>query len=356
MQDPLIFKLKTLFDPERPAPIRRLALVGVAKNCGKTTTLNFLRRSGALDKRAVGMVSVGIDGELKDALLGSEKPAIWAWPGDWIVTARDALVKSSARVEYVESLNFHTPLGEVICARVVEAGQIVLAGLRHREDLIRACQTLENHGVDLVLIDGAYARVVAAGRDVSDSLIISTGAVISDDVERISARTASLVERLTPAPVQLDWQRALLDQAIREGRFLMGGPNIAPISSPEESALLGLGAAAARWQPEKMSAVAIPGLISDSVIETLLSAWPTQGAKKPALLIPDGTALQATPRLLRRLKRRWTLRARSTPRLVALSYNPTGVQGHSVNPDKLHASLHARWPDLPLFNPLAIAT
>src|SRR5699024_10486695 len=119
--------------------------------------------SGALKTRTVGMVSVGIDGETKDVLLGSEKPAIWAGAGDWLVTARDALLKSSAQVEYVENLGFSTPLGEVFCARVVQPGEVVLGGLRHRADLLKSCQILESHGVDLVLIDGAYARTVAAG-------------------------------------------------------------------------------------------------------------------------------------------------------------------------------------------------
>ena len=41
----------------------RIAFVGAAKNCGKTTTLNaFVAEASALG-RVVGLVSIGIDGQ-----------------------------------------------------------------------------------------------------------------------------------------------------------------------------------------------------------------------------------------------------------------------------------------------------
>ena len=41
----------------------RCALVGVAKNCGKTTTLNALARRQRELGRVVGLISIGVDGE-----------------------------------------------------------------------------------------------------------------------------------------------------------------------------------------------------------------------------------------------------------------------------------------------------
>ena len=38
---------------------RRIAVVGIAKNSGKTTTLNYLIQMGEAQKRTVGLMSVG---------------------------------------------------------------------------------------------------------------------------------------------------------------------------------------------------------------------------------------------------------------------------------------------------------
>lgn len=331
--------------------VGRLALVGVA-NCGKTTTLNYLLDGGVCDGRTVGLVSVGIDGETADVLIGTRKPPIYVRPDQWVVTARDALAKSTARIEYVESLGFSTPLGEVVCGRVLEAGSIVLAGMRHGGDLERAAGVLESHGVDLVLVDGAYGRTVAARGGLCDAIIVSTGAALGESVDDIVARTAALVERLALAPAEAGWQRALIDQAIAEDRCLLGGPGIEPRPLPARSALLGLrqlavGGPASPWSAQ-VRAVAAPGLVSDSVVEQLLAV---DGADR-VLLVPDGTVLQASARRMRRLARSWKIGAASPARIIAISFNPTGVQGHGVDPGELHQALRQRWPDIQIFNPL----
>lgn len=333
--------------------VARLALIGVAKNCGKTTTLNFLLASGACAGRTVGLVSVGIDGEVADLLLGTRKPPIWAREGDWVVTARDALLKSSARVEYVASMGFSTPLGEVICARVIEAGTVVLAGLRHREDLRQAIAMLEAHAVDLVIVDGAYGRTIGASSGIADGVIISTGAVLSDKIEVICARTAALIARLGLESIELDWQRELMRQAVDEDRFLLGGATCDTYSLAASSALLGLGDATRHWS-DAMSAVAIPGLVSDRVVEHLLGLPAASGPERNTLLVPDGTVLQASPRLLRRLRRSWLIRALSAPQILAISVNPSSIAGHALDSDTLCDALRERWPDTLVFDPASM--
>jgi hypothetical protein len=327
--------------------VGRLAIVGVAKNCGKTTTLNHLVGSSATADRTVGLVSVGIDGEAADVLIGTRKPPIAVEPGHWIVTARDALERSTARIEYVDSLGFSTPLGEVFVGRVLEAGTIVLAGMRHRNDLEAALERLEARGADLVVIDGAYGRTVAARSDLSEAVVVSTGAVLADGIEEIVEATARLVDRLALPAIEAPWQRALLDEALARGRALLGGAGVDPIALPARSALLGLSEADDLWT-DAIHGVAIPGLVSDRVVEELLAA----GGAGRALLVPDGTVLQADRRLLDRLERHWEVLAGRPTDVRAVSVNPTGIQGHSVDADELLAALRRRWPTRAIFNPL----
>jgi hypothetical protein len=322
-------------------------LVGLAKNSGKTTTLNALLDEVVHEDVTVGMVSIGIDGESSDMLIGTRKPRIHAQKGDWIVTAQDAIARSGATLEYAESLGFTTPLGEVVVGHVLEAGNVILAGVRHQADLRGAVARLEDHGVDLTFIDGAYGRIVAAQPDLSDGVVVSTGAVLGSDIETIVEETAYVVDRLALEPARAEWERALLQSADEYGGALLGGPQIEPRNLPSRSALLGLDKARGLWSNE-VSGIAIMGLVSDSVVESLLSV----GARERVLLVPDGTVIQCKPALLARLEARWTIRVARPIRTLALSINPTSVQGHAVDEDAMRSALEARWPNTPIFNPL----
>ncbi len=62
---------------ELTAPARRLALVGLAKNTGKTETLAALLRELQARGRRVGVTSVGRDGEERDVIdIRIEKPRV----------------------------------------------------------------------------------------------------------------------------------------------------------------------------------------------------------------------------------------------------------------------------------------
>jgi hypothetical protein len=227
--------------------------------------------------------------------------------------------------------------------------------MRHAGDLQEATAVLEAHGVDLVVIDGAYGRTVAARSELSDAIIVSTGAVLSDDVEEVCSSTVALVDRLALEVVEPGWQSDLLEAAIAADRCLLGGPSIAPIELASPSALLGLKGAGALFG-DQVAGVAVPGLVSDSVIEELFAVPGRDSQAGRTLLVPDGTVLQASAGLLRRLERSWRIRAASSARVVAISINPSGVQGNQIDAESLRnlllEALGERWPKLSVFNPL----
>lgn len=323
-----------------------IAVVGVAKNCGKTTTLNYLVESARQAGLVVGLCSVGIDGESKDVLLETPKPPIRVHPGQLVATTRQMLHASSADVEFLEMLGFTTPLGEAVIARVASDGEVVLGGLRHRADVVAAVAAMRQAGADQVWIDGAYGRVVAAQPGLSDGVVVATGAVVDSRPAVIVEKTAALVERLTLPAVDEAWQRRLIEAAIAQERVLLGGPTLEPIALPERSALLGLSRGRDAWSAD-VTAVAVPGLVSDRVAHELLRHR-TEGV----LLVPDGTCLHLDPRVDKRLRAGWELRALRTCRLLAISYNPTSLQGHTLPAELLERELRARFPNTSVFNPL----
>lgn len=324
-----------------------ISVVGVAKNCGKTTTLNALVAHLADAGHTIGLVSVGIDGEGSDALLGTPKPPVAVRPGQLAATTRDALKRSDAEVEYLADLGFSTPLGEAVVVRIVSGTRIVLAGMRHRGDVSTAVEALRSVGADRVLIDGAYGRVMAAQPGLAEAVIVATGAVVSPRAEVVAQRTAALVHRLTLPEVSEPWERALLETALEEDRALLGGPDIDPIELPAKSALLGLSRGKDRWTPD-VRGVAIPGLVSDRVVQELLRRRRRSGV----LLLGDGTVLQADDRVLKKFERSWSIRVARRCEVVGISFNPTSVGGRRIRPGHLAQAISRRCGKTPVFNPL----
>ncbi len=321
----------------------RLAVVGVAKNCGKTTTLNYLLRKRVGPPPA--LISIGVDGESEDILLGTSKPPIEVQPGQWVVTAQQAAERSTARLEYIQPLGIETPLGEVLACRVVDRGTVMLAGLRHRREVLRALEILEESGCEDIWIDGAYGRVAGAHPSVTDAVVISTGAIAAAGVDGVVERTRDLISRLVLPPVEDKAQRSVLEYAIAEDRAFLLDEEKGAVALPARSALIGLSRARKSWTPT-IKAVAVPGLVSDRVAEELLAA-----RSEGVLLIPDGTVLHLDRRLWRRLRQEWTVRALHPIEVAGISYNPTSITSSAVKDEVLAGALREAWPGLSVFNP-----
>ena len=104
------------------AGTRRVALVGLAKNTGKTETLAAILRELGQRGTPVGVTSIGRDGEARDVIDARiEKPRI-VLPAGSLVASTDALVRASGLAhELLERTGVRTPLGEVVIARLAQA-------------------------------------------------------------------------------------------------------------------------------------------------------------------------------------------------------------------------------------------
>lgn len=327
-----------------------IAVVGVAKNCGKTTTLNALA-GAARASRPVGLVSVGIDGETRDALLGTPKPPVVVGVGDLLVTTQQLLSQARIEFELVQTLGFSTPLGESVIARALTAGDVMIGGLRHRADLVRSVDAMRELGAEQVWIDGAYGRVSAADPTLCDGVVLATGAVLGRDVDTVVDATVALERRLGLDAVEEPWQVALLDAALQQRRTLLGAPDTAPIETAERSGLLAATQAKALLSRD-VTAVAIPGLVSDRVLLQLLHGRARLHGRRGTLLIRDATCLQADRQLLARFEESWQVLVKKANRLLAVAYNPTSVQGYRLDAEDLGARLRAAFPNTTVFDPI----
>jgi hypothetical protein len=178
-----------------PADIQTVSVIGMAKNAGKTMTLNRLiveRETGM----QLGLTSIGRDGELEDVVTGTEKPGIEVDRGMLLATTDNCLDRSDARVEILETTDERTPVGQVVIVRVKQRGRVELAGPDTSSGIRRVCQVMLARGAKQVLVDGALNRKSSASPAITDASILSSGAVLDRDMHRVVKETAHQIRLL----------------------------------------------------------------------------------------------------------------------------------------------------------------
>jgi hypothetical protein len=180
---------------ELTASAKRVALVGLAKNTGKTEALAALLAELQSTGRRVGVTSVGRDGEEHDVIDPRiAKPRVRLPAGSLLATTDTLLRASGIPYEQLEDPGVRTPLGRVLVARLDGAGAIEVAGPSAVADVRAVSDAMLAHGAEQVLIDGAIDRRAASSPDVADGLIVSTGAVLDRDIAEVVSRTRDAVE------------------------------------------------------------------------------------------------------------------------------------------------------------------
>lgn len=318
----------------------------MAKNSGKTTTMNWCLKRAFESKKQVLALSIGLDGERLDALLGTPKPPVKVHAGQWCITTQKMLECADATLKIHKRLGIGTPLGETLLANVVRGGDVVLTGLRHRRDL---AEVQNNLPLDHVFIDGAYGRLMAAHASVSDAIILSTGGVVGNSMPRIVEKTKKMVDHFL-LPEAKGWRRALFVEAQKKKWSMIGGPK-GQIPLSHSSALVGLRNVGDVWTAD-FSCIAIIGMLSDNIAELLLRSDLGDGEKN--VVVEDPTSIHLSQMIRSKFLKAWKVEVLSSNQVVAISVNPTSVQGHNFEVGEIEAELISLWPKLAIFDPMAI--
>ena len=204
--------------------VKTLSIVGMCKNAGKTTVLNWLlRRSGG---RVLGLTSIGRDGESTDVVTGTEKPGIFVREGTLFATAKDMLALCDVTQEILFTTGIPTPVGEVVIVRAKSAGWVQLAGPSITSQLKTVSDLFFSLGVEQTVIDGALGRKSLGARAVADGVILCTGASYHMRMEKTVADTANLyrIMNLKKAETMPEETDAPLADVIKtRGEALIGG-------------------------------------------------------------------------------------------------------------------------------------
>ena len=198
---------KAIFKNSEP-----LFLVGTSKNAGKTTALNFILDAYRKKKGArAGLVSIGIDGEKKDAIFGFSKPAIKVVKGELFATTRGALKECTCTHEIVAETRFGARSHKMVIARATSSGNILLIGPDRNSDLEYIIDALYKAGAKKVFVDGAFDRRTQTSLHRPSSLVLSVAPLENETMPVCIKRIKTLVAKyeLSVIPAKAGIQRSI---------------------------------------------------------------------------------------------------------------------------------------------------
>lgn len=178
---------------ELKSKYKTVSIVGLAKNAGKTTALNYLIEEAMDEGLILGITSTGRDGESSDLVTGTEKPKVFLDNGTIVSVPVKLYEMADAGLEILKMTDYHTTLGKVMICRVASSGYVQIAGPVTTADSRKLCIEMEKLGAELVIVDGAIDRKSIAAPDSSDAVILSTGAVLSRSMKKVVEETAYVV-------------------------------------------------------------------------------------------------------------------------------------------------------------------
>jgi hypothetical protein len=346
------------------SPTRRLALVGLAKNTGKTETLAAILAEHAAAGRRVGVTSIGRDGEERDVIDARiAKPRIRIAAGG-LVASTGALLRASAlRHERLLRTGVRTPLGEVVVARMQQGGAVEVAGPSAATDVRAVAEAMLELGAEQVLIDGAVDRRAASSPAVADGLVMATGAVLGEDIEQVVAATRDAVDLVRLPSAESPGAGGAPGGAWPgPGEGGSAAAHVGPSADDEQRVVLhrrlvlngepGEIAALLREHPHSRTFL-VDGALGERFLDGLLAARRERAGRQLRLVASDPTKVFLSRRGPGWYRRQGVaIEVQRTIELRAITVNPLAPQSHRFDSRRLRELIEAAVEAVPVFDVL----
>lgn len=264
-----------------------LAVMGMTKNTGKTVALNHLLAQAAASGVALGVTSIGRDGEDRDAVFFVPKPAIVVWPGNLVATARSTLERAKMRYKRIDATGIDSPMGEILVVKVLEHGEMEIAGASRSSDQLTVIARLKQCGAALVILDGALGRSHHASPAIANGVILATGAAMGGGIGDVIRKTRDRLAILG-IPQADEATRNLCEPVFARGGVGLWNSAGQPLMLAE-MATLNAAATLLQYQQADVATVALGGAVGRSLWRALV----TLANHQPGLrvVVNDGTRL-----------------------------------------------------------------
>lgn len=314
-----------------------VSIIGLAKNAGKTVTLNYLIEEADNFNIKTGITSTGRDGENTDLVTETHKPSIFVTEGMYVATAKKTLMLSNAKTEILETTGIPTAMGEVIIVRVRQGGNIQIAGPVNTTDMKYVAGRLKYYGAEVVFIDGAIDRKAVSSPVITDACVIATGAVLSRDLKKVLEKTAHAVEcyslKGTDEHVKNVVRKTNKTCIISEGLNTV---------VPDIKTSITGGKKISELIDDKTTHVFVKGAITSALLKDL---WENKYLRGIKLIIEDGTKLFTDINVWNEMRRKGLkVEVLNTISVLAVTLNPVSPAGYFFDSEVLKENMEKVLP------------
>ncbi len=327
-----------------------VAVVGTAKNVGKTFCLQRILAHYRDRGAALAVTSIGVDGENTDVFYKTPKPELTFYPGMLVQTSETHYRQRRLTADILEIGRTSTALGRLVTARVAVPGKLIISGPSDTEGLKAFIAYAHAAGHPTVLIDGALSRMSLASSAVAQGMILCTGAALSKSMDKVvqdavfryklmqlppvepsellggaaaDPVTVERLDRIRQGVWGLSEEAGLVDLGLRS--TLVGG--LPPI--------LKGGGGVSGEKVAAPNALFIAGMLSDRFLQSLCERKPPLD-----LIVSDFTKIFVQPATYSLfLKRGGRLRVLRRTELLAVCANPCAPEGYAFDSARLCAAL-----------------
>jgi hypothetical protein len=321
-----------------------VSVVGMAKNTGKTTTLDALIAEASEEGLRLGITSTGRDGETEDLVTGTAKPLIFLPEGAVTTIPTGLYALADAGLEILCMTDYRTALGQVMICKVANAGHVQVAGPVSAASQTGICAEMLALGAELVLIDGAVDRRSVAAPHASDAVILATGAALSGRMSEVAAETAHTVELYSLPTLRDEAALAEIAKHAEEKRILcLGGENkVLHLKTG-----LGAGSRIGGEIDGDSRYICLPGALTKGLAEGI----PTHLLRNAAFVATDPTKIFIDRHAWRRLRDKGLrVFVLSGVKIAAITVNPHSPAGFSFDSDALVKAIGAVVGDIPVID------
>lgn len=324
-----------------------LSIVGMAKNAGKTTALNYILEEAMDEGMLLGVTSTGRDGESSDLVTGTEKPRVFLDAGTLVSVPTQLYEMADAGLEILKMTDYSTAIGDLMICRVADSGYVQIAGPLNIQAHKKLCREMLDMDAEMILIDGAIDRKSIAAPEASDAIILATGAVLSRSLKKVVEETAHTVNLYT-LPVEDNPEiRRILEESGE-------GEKILTISTQETGRKVTLpdiqtGLGASRYLDEAIGAeteyLYIPGALTKNVLADIHP----KKLKQVIILTKDPTRIFIDVHSWQQMvKRGLRVKVLANIEVAAVTVNPFSPQGYAFDTEQLTGELRCVLPDIPV--------
>lgn len=329
-------------------PYRSVSIIGMNKNVGKTTTLNYILKE-ARGKVSLGLTSIGRDGEEIDVVTSTEKPKIYIEKNSMVATAKACLLNSDFTREIVETTDINTPMGEIVIARALSDGYVDLGGPSVNNYMSQIRDKLLKYNCDLVIIDGALNRKTFASPAITEATVLSTGAALNRSMNEVVKETIHSIELLSLPKVE--------DLCINKvSREILSCGNIGVIYKDNTYKVLDAVTAlnssriVVEALDDNVSYLVIKGVISDTLIKEIMAS--TVLYRDITIVAEDGTKLFINGDTYYKFtKQGGEIQVLNKINIVCVTTNPKAPYGYEFSPKEFVDRLRDL-TDIPVFDVL----